>query len=88
MNKDNLGLFKYFIFNGFHEAELSNTYEMHIQCKNTINGKIKSYKKYVCNEKGLEGDDLEEFFEKELQKFIKLKTQGDYEFVPYNEKES
>lgn len=53
-----------------------------------MSGKYKYHKKYVSNDKRIEGEEFNKWLRKELYKFIKLKTQGIYYFVPYEVKEA
>lgn len=85
---EKLDIPRYYSYNGFYEIGISDTLELHILCKNSMSGKYKYHKKYVSNDKRLKGEKLNEWLRKELYKFIKLKTQGIYYFVPYEVREA
>ena len=79
---------RYYSYNGFYEIGISDTLELHILCRNSMDGKYKYHKKYISNNKRLKGEEFNEWLRGELYKFIKLKTQGIYYFVPYELKEA
>lgn len=85
---EKLDIHKYYSYNGFYEIGISDTLELHILCRNSMTEKNKYHRKSISNDKRLKGEELNEWLRKELYKFIKLKTQGIYYFVPYELKEA
>lgn len=85
---EKLDIPRYYSYNGFYEIGISDTLELHILCRNSMDGKYKYHKKYVSNDKRLEGEELNAWLREELFKFIRLKTQGIYYFVPFEESEA
>lgn len=85
---EQLDLPRYYSYNGFYEIGISDTLELHILCRNSMTGKNKYHRKSISNDKRLKGEGFNEWLRKELCKFIKLKTQGIYYFVPYELKEA
>ena len=85
---EKLDISKYYSYNGFYEIGISDTLELHILCRNSMTGKNKYHRKSISNDKRLKGEEFNEWLRKELYKFIRLKTQGIYYFVPFEEKEA
>lgn len=83
-----LKLSKYVIRNCFEDLGLPITYQVHIKCRNKIDGTIRYFSKGVYNEKNVRGKELDDFLRKVLERLINLKTQSGYEFIPYEESEA